>query len=130
MLFKRGEDVKLSPNFHLKEAECKCGKCPYTPVDAIHVSNLQQLRDKIGQTIIVNSWYRCEYHNENIGGEIWSMHRYGIATDIRLKNGNINDHIPLIESIFQYGGVGIYDTFIHVDSRGFRARWNNSTKPK
>ncbi len=46
--YQKGENVKLSANFHLSEYECKCSNCSETLVDMDHVEKLQQLRHDLG----------------------------------------------------------------------------------
>jgi len=46
--FKKGEDVRLSTNFHLREYECSCNDCSETLVDLDHIEKLQKLRLDLG----------------------------------------------------------------------------------
>jgi len=123
--FKRGQDAQLSPHFHLREFECKCGVCPYTLISVQHVLELQGLRNLLNKPVKILSAYRCPKHNDLVGGEKNSMHMYGLATDISVA-GLAPEEILAAAKIFD--GVGIYDTFVHVDSRGFTAFWARRTK--
>lgn len=127
--FKRGEDIQLSKNFHLKEAECKCGKCEETLVNMNHVTKLQQLREDLNSSINISSWYRCPDHNKAVGGEKNSMHMKGHATDIVVEGMTPLEVQDACES---FDGLGRYDSFTHIDSRGYKARWDLrvKTKPK
>lgn len=124
--FKRGDKTKLSANFSVKEFECKCGKCPETPIDLDHVQRLQQLRDNLGRSITINSAYRCPDHNTAVGGEKNSQHMKGNATDIAVKGMSPDEVADACEKLFD--GLGRYDTFTHVDSRGKKSRWDLRTK--
>lgn len=124
--FKRGDSTKLSPNFSAKEFDCKCGKCQETLIDLDHVQRLQQLRDNIGRSITITSAYRCLAHNTAIGGEKNSQHMKGLATDITVKGMQPDEVADSAEKIFD--GLGRYDTFTHVDSRGKKARWDFRSK--
>jgi hypothetical protein len=124
-IYKRGEDVQLSHSFHLREFECKCGRCPDTKVDLDHVVRLQQLRDDLGLPITVNSAYRCLVHNTAIGGEKDSRHMKGEATDIQVRGMSPDKVADTCENRFD--GIGRYNSFTHTDSRGSRARWDYRT---
>lgn len=122
--FKRGQNVQITQNFHLKEFECKCGLCPYTLISVDHVNRLQELRNKLKTPIKILSGYRCARHNEAVGGEKNSMHQYGLATDVYadgLLPGTLAHHSR------EFEGIGIYDTWVHLDSRGFMAFWDKRT---
>lgn len=126
--FKRGDATKLSANFSAKEFDCKCGQCQETLIDLDHVERLQQLRDDIGRSITINSAYRCPDHNAAVGGEKNSQHMKGTATDITVKGMSPDEVADSAEKRFD--GLGRYDTFTHVDSRGKKARWDfRSKKP-
>lgn len=119
--FKKGENVKLSKNFHLSEAECKCNACDETLVDLDHVVKLQQLREDLNASIKVTSWYRCEIHNKNVGGASKSIHKLGSATDIVVSGMEPNEVADACE---KFDGLGRYDSFTHIDSRGSYSRWD------
>lgn len=134
-MFWRGQGVRFTANFSLKEFECKCGGCTYTLVDQDHVERLQRLRNILSArynrevSIKITSGFRCFIHNRNVGGKNQSQHCYGTATDIVAPN------VPILElhqeCVRIFDGVGLYDTFIHVDSRGFEERWDSrSVKAK
>lgn len=126
-IYKRGEDRQLTRNFHLREFTCKCGICRNQYVDLDHVKRLQELRDLLGRSISVTSGYRCEVHNKAVGGVKNSQHRRGWATDIQVKGMSPSDVADKCE---HFDGLGRYNTFTHVDSRGSRARWDNRDHPR
>lgn len=123
--FKRGDKTQLSANFQAKEFDCQCGKCPETLIDIDHVAKLQKLRDDMGASIKLNSAYRCPAHNKAVGGENNSIHMKGQATDIVISGMTPNE---VADSCEHFDGLGRYDTFTHVDSRGSKARWDFRTK--
>lgn len=123
--YKRGENVKLSANFHLKEYECKCGQCPETLVDMDHIERLQKLREDLNSPIHITSAYRCESHNAAVGGSANSRHKVGDATDIQVSD---MDPSEVQDACHHFDGLGRYDTFTHIDSRGYKARWDKRTK--
>lgn len=125
--FPRGDTTKLSENFSVNEFECSCGKCTETLINIDHVVKLQQLRHDLGSSIHINSAYRCPAHNAAIGGEKNSMHMKGHATDIVVKGMTPNEVADACE---KFDGLGRYDTFTHIDSRGFKARWDKRSEVK
>ena len=126
---------KLTDNFSMDEFECKCG-CVMPEFVKKNVQelaeNLQVIRDAYGKIDLTNS-YRCKDHNADVGGSVNSQHLKGKAADIKSKQFSsseiaiITDDLMKNES-FTLGGVGIYNTFTHVDIRGTRARWSKTTK--
>jgi uncharacterized protein YcbK (DUF882 family) len=123
--YKRGENIQLSKNFHLSEWECKCGKCDTTLVDLAHVAKLQKLRQDLGSPIKITSAYRCPDHNSNIGGASNSRHMKGDATDIQVRG---MDPSEVQDACEHFDGLGRYNTFTHIDSRGEKARWDKRTR--
>lgn len=123
--YKKGEDIRLSQNFHLKEWECKCSECTETLVDMDHVAKLQQLRYDLGSAITINSAYRCPSHNSAVGGAVDSQHLQGTATDIVVSDMPPDEVADACE---KFDGLGRYDTFTHIDSRGSKARWDKRTQ--
>lgn len=124
--------MRLTKNFTQREFRSKDGsKMPLDVLDNIKelACNLQVLRDFLGESIKVNSGYRSEAHNKAVGGVKSSKHTKGLASDIRVKDLDTDDLYLIIEALIkqgdmQEGGLGVYDTFVHYDIRGTRARWN------
>lgn len=117
----------LTRNFTTSEFHCKCKRkdCTTTLIDEALVTKLQKLRDEVGFPISINSAYRCEEHNKAIGGSPSSQHLLGKAVDIRPSRyplSRVKDRI-LKEAEKLFNGIGIYSTFIHVDTRDKKARW-------
>lgn len=123
--YKKGDKTKLSANFQAKEFDCSCSKCLETLIDLDHVAKLQKLREDLGSSIKITSAYRCESHNAAIGGAKNSQHKLGTATDIRVSDMTPDEVADACE---HFDGLGRYDTFTHVDSRGSKARWDNRKK--
>lgn len=123
--YKKGDRTKLSANLMAKEFDCKCSKCSETLIDLDHVAKLQKLREDLGSPITINSAYRCPHHNAKIGGAKNSQHVLGTATDIVIKGMSPDEVADACE---HFDGLGRYDTFTHVDSRGSKSRWDNRTR--
>ena len=71
---------QLSPHFNLVEFECLC--CHRVMLDERIIPVLENVRAYIGLPIIITSGYRCQFHNQNVGGVPDSDHIYGWAVDI------------------------------------------------
>lgn len=127
--------MKLTNNFSLSEFECKCGcKMPAFVEENIKelAENLQVLRNVVGKLDLTNA-YRCKEHNADVGGSTNSQHLKGKAADIKSKDFSPSEIATITNDLmksekFKIGGVGIYNTFTHVDIRGTRARWSKITK--
>ena len=127
--------MKLTNNFSLDEFECKCGcKMPeFVKKNVIELAeNLQVLREVVGRLDLTNG-YRCKEHNADVGGSVNSQHLKGKAADIKSSDINPEDMAAIVDDLmkcesFKLGGVGIYNTFTHVDIRGVRARWSKTSK--
>jgi len=114
----------LSANFSRSEFQCKCG-CKKFNITPALIKGLQELRDYLGMPIIINSGTRCPKHNAAVGGTRNSYHLRGYAADIWVEGLSLKELVRAAEEfkVFRHGGIGIYDTFIHLDVRGHRARW-------
>lgn len=119
---KKGQNIQLSPNFYSNEFDCKCSNedCKTTKIDLKLIEYLQSKRELVKIPIKINSGFRCLKHNASIGGAKNSFHTKGMAADIVLANAKIRDYLIHFKDS---KGLGIYNTFLHVDVRDVRARW-------
>lgn len=121
--------MQLSKNFKLSEFTCKCGcKTPSSVISRLRFLvqfGLQPLRDLAKEPLTVSSGYRCFNRNKAVGGAKNSRHPIGDAADITCTTLSPQELATLAETIpvFKHGGMGIYPTFVHLDTRGYRARW-------
>jgi len=127
--------IKLTKNFSLSEFECKCG-CVMPELVRKNIEelagNLQVLREATGRLNITNA-YRCKEHNAAVGGVRNSQHLFGKAADVKSNTLNPSEVASIVDGLmedgrFKIGGIGIYNTFTHVDIRGNKARWNKKIK--
>jgi uncharacterized protein YcbK (DUF882 family) len=79
---KRINDFQIAEHFNLIEFQCPC--CHKVLLNPLLVSRLEILRQKISKPIIINSGFRCQKHNEEVGGVANSKHRLGQAADVRV----------------------------------------------
>jgi len=77
----------------------------------------------------INSGYRSPVFNCSIGGATKSMHKTGGAVDIGVSGASLALQKIILQLIIDgkipEGGVGLYNSFVHYDIRGTKARWDN-----
>lgn len=123
--------MQLTKNFAIVEFMCKDGTpvpLKYLPNVQKLASNLQVLRDHLGEPIRLNSGYRSPTYNKKIGGAKDSQHMLAKAADITVKTKTPKQLAVIIEKLIsegkmEQGGIGIYPGFTHYDVRGTKARW-------
>ena len=91
---------------------------------------LDEVRDRINSPIILTSIYRSKPYNTAIGGAAGSRHMEFDAADFRSPGASVSQLAAIARDIrnsgrFQ-GGIGVYDTFLHVDTRGENKDWLDS----
>ena len=108
--------------FKEKEFACKCcgqlplstgsGQAPRENVKALVREVLDPVREKLGMPIVVNSGYRCERHNKDVGGVRNSQHLRGEAADVACAD------LPRLKQLIIENGkfdqLITYPTFLHV----------------
>jgi uncharacterized protein YcbK (DUF882 family) len=128
--------MKLTNNFSKSEFDSKDNSpMPDDVLENVKViaEQLQVLRDVLNIPITINSAYRSPAHNKKIGGVKDSQHITGKAVDIVAKGITTNYLAFKIKELISKGkmlegGIGVYDTFVHYDIRGTKARWDNRKK--
>lgn len=117
----------LSPHFTKAEFACNCcgklhpdgDKPPQKLLDW-----LEDIRAHFGKSVNINSGYRCPVHNANVGGASSSRHMAGDASDLWIEGVSPAEVYAYADKLVgDEGGVGKYDTFTHIDARGYKARW-------
>ncbi len=77
--------------------------------------------NQIERPIILTSGYRTEHTNASIEGAAFnSMHLYGKAADIKI-DGLPSDYLARLLRMCGGSGIGIYSSFVHVDTWRERA---------
>jgi uncharacterized protein YcbK (DUF882 family) len=123
---------QLTKNFTIEEFDCHDGtfvpSSLFGNVNAL-AFNLQVLREHLNRPIKVLSGYRTQSYNKKVGGAPHSQHLVARAADIQVK-GITPYSLSLIiedlisEDFMRQGGIGLYNTFLHYDIRGFKSRWD------
>lgn len=119
---------QITDHFRVYEFACSDGS------DVVFVSQaladiLENIRMHFGKPVHINSGYRTVSYNASIkNSSKKSQHCNGLAADIKVEG-----HTPL--EVYDYtcsllgdhGGVGIYNTFVHVDVRAVKSRFDYRT---
>ena len=119
--------MNITEHFTLDECKCPCcDRIKLIPGFYTHMEKLEEMRQELGFAMIINSGYRCPEHNEEVDGSVNSWHML-FATDLRPGWGKgfarklkTMYRVALIQ---EWGGIGYYTTFLHLDMRPEQARW-------
>lgn len=122
--------MRLSPHFDSREFRSHDGR----GVPLAHARKLRELcmvyleplRSQFGP-VTVTSGFRSSKHNDDVGGAPSSMHlhvpgRRGAAADVRCRRGRPLDWYHFLDGL-DPGGLGLYPSWVHVDTRAGHARW-------
>ena len=116
--------MKIGTYFDDYEFSCKCERHAVDGqghnvldhiIDKRLVDVLDRIRERLGVPITVNSGYRCPEHNV-----------LGTAADITYDGVDV-DYLAEIAEECGADGIGKYyhQDFVHVDVRGYTARWDD-----
>lgn len=99
--------------FSRKEEWCPC--CKQGGLLPDFRDKLNRAREIADIPFSLNSAFRCESHNKDVGGSCTSSHLVGCAVDIRCSDSR--DRYLILNALMQVGfnRIGIAKTFIHVD---------------
>lgn len=128
---------RLSRHFVIEEFDCKDGtkvrSREHNGLEYLCRQYLEPMRRHFGPCT-VHSGFRTKAHNDAVGGEPNSYHRYDIhdgndqAADVSFATGTAERWAQFAHSIRKRkrngkGGIGIYSTFVHLDIRDYAANW-------
>lgn len=126
-----------APHFTWKE--CRCRGTELGPKDfdccwgriCIHEKILlkaEEIRAVLGdKPLTIQSGYRCNKWNEQVGGKVWSRHIEGLALDIKFDFYELDEVYDKVTKLLPFSGLGLYNWGIHIDmdtSHGKR-RWDS-----
>lgn len=120
-IYLKDSDTKLNRFLNSNEMDCKCdySDCQYTYIEESTAFAFHQVRTFIGRSLSINSGYRCEKHNKDVGGVEASKHLIGHAVDIRIPEEFLDDEdrldylIEMCETFFDTVILYIGRRFIH-----------------
>jgi uncharacterized protein YcbK (DUF882 family) len=128
---------KLSASFTVGELTTSGGvSADVARIDPKLVECLQQLRDYVRKAVTITSGYRSWKRNKQVYAgrknpdgtpktPTLSQHCGGRAADIKISGMNgLEISKAVVEACGPNIGVGLGNTFAHVDVRGFAAAWN------
>ena len=124
-----GAETGLKPGYvseHFREAEFACNHCGKLHPDGIPqdlIDILEKIRTRYGKPVVINSGYRCPTHNAAVGGATNSEHMKGRAADFWMDGVSPAQVYADLDKEWPNGGLGKYNSFTHIDVRGYPARW-------
>ena len=118
--------MPLSKYFTREEFACKCG-CGFDAVDAELLHVLDGVREYFNAPVTINSGCRCQHRNDAVGGKPKSLHLHGKAADIVVKGVATASVVQLLNVRYpDCYGVGLYDSWVHIDVRETKSRWGGA----
>lgn len=120
-------DAQISEHFRLSEFRPGRHSYEYIRLHPASVQALEDIRARAGRPVNVTSGYRPPAYNQEVGGVSNSCHIDGLAADIYCDGLTTDQLYDICVAVIGYrGGVGYYPSsgFIHVDLRGYEARWS------
>ena len=124
-------DANVSEHFKLREFKCNDNSRVVVLNDEL-VAVLENTRQHFGKSIKINSGYRTVAYNSTLkNSSPQSQHTHGNAADIVVSDVKPIDVYNYFNKAYpgKYG-VGIYNTFVHIDVRPTKSRWDYRTKEK
>lgn len=102
---------------HFKEREFqKCTpSCSLQNMQQEFITLLDNLRDKVGIPIVLNSAYRTVAYEKSKGRSGNSAHTRGLAVDIRCYNGATKQRLMDAARELGVTRFGVGKTFLHID---------------
>jgi len=127
IMIEKKDNTQLSKNFTASEMHCKCKNdtCVVTPISIELVDILQDLRNTLGASVQITSGYRCPEHNKSVKGAKNSQHVHGTAADIKIAGKTPKEVYDYLDKKYPSSlGLGLYKTWVHVDTRTTKVRWS------
>ena len=101
--------------FSISEFDCK--ETGENRMQSEFLQRLDLLREACGFPFVINSGYRSTSHSAEIKKPIGGTHTQGIAADIKVSNGVERRAIVEAAISLGFGGIGVANGFVHVDTR-------------
>jgi len=123
-------DFQLTKHFNLREFQCH-DETQAVKLDPELPKKLEILRGLVSEhrgkdtPLKITSGYRTPAYNEKVGGAKNSQHKEGKAADLIIPDGLDVDRFAKFAERAGFDGLGKYHTFLHVDVRGYKSRWDD-----
>ena len=110
---------------YFKLSDFDCQETGNNEMSEEFLEKLDELRHKCGFPFIITSGYRDPTHSIEARKAKAGTHARGIASDIRINNGNEAYDIIKHAQSMGFNGIGVAKSFIHVDIRqGMPVIWS------
>jgi zinc D-Ala-D-Ala carboxypeptidase len=127
----KGEKIPVGKYFHSNEFMCRCNflACQEQRISKDLVGRLDRIRERLGRPLQITSAYRCSEYQQVLRKNgvstvvaKKSTHEDGEAADARPLDKNMEGFLQICETEFE--SIGIANTFLHLDTRAGKRRWN------
>ena len=102
---------------YFKLSDFDCQETGENEMNEDFLIKLDDLRHECGFPFIITSGYRDKTHSIEARKAKAGTHARGIASDIRINNGNEAYDIIKRAQSMGFTGIGLAKTFVHVDTR-------------
>ena len=119
---------QITPHFKVREFACSDGSDVVFVAPSL-VDILEAIRVHFGRPVKVTSGYRTVSYNASIkNSSKKSQHCNGLAADIKVEGHTPAEVYAYADKLLgEHGGLGIYNTFVHVDVRADKSRFDYRT---
>lgn len=119
---------QITPHFKVREFACSDGSDVVFVATSL-VDILEAIRVHFGRPVTITSGYRTVSYNASLkNSSKKSQHCNGLAADIKVEGHTPKEVYDYACSLLgDHGGVGIYNTFVHVDVRAVKSRFDYRT---
>lgn len=119
---------RITPHFKVREFACSDGSDVVFVATSL-VDILEAIRVHFGRPVAITSGYRTVSYNASLkNSSKKSQHCNGLAADIKVEGHTPKEVYDYACSLLgDHGGVGIYNTFVHVDVRAVKSRFDYRT---
>ena len=116
---------QITPHFKVREFACSDGSDVVFVATSL-VDILEAIRVHFGRPVTITSGYRTVSYNAGLkSSSKKSQHCNGPAADIKVEGHTPKEVYNYVCSLLgDHGGVGIYNTFVHVDVRATKSRFD------
>jgi uncharacterized protein YcbK (DUF882 family) len=100
---------------YFKISEFDCPDCKRNEMNKEFLERLDKAREYAVTPFVISSGYRCEQHNEAVGGSPKSSHTKGLAADIVVRDSAQRYKILMGLIGAGFNRIGLGENFVHVD---------------